>query len=860
MKPISTYNVVPRLPLPLQRLRELAYNLRWAWDHEAIELFRRLDSDLWEKTNHNPILMLSTVDQAQLEAAAVDEAFLAHLDNVHRTFAVHLEAKSSWFKRSHPTATPLIAYFSAEFGITESLSIFAGGLGVLAGDHLKSASDLGIPLVGVGLLYQQGYFRQYLNQAGWQQEAYEDNDFHTLPLQLELTPSGLPLMIELDYPGRKVRARVWRAQVGRVPLYLLDSNIPENRVDDRDITDQLYGGDVEMRIKQEILLGIGGYRVLGALGLEPTVYHMNEVHSAFLGLERVRRLMETQKLTFAEAREAASAGLVFTTHTPVPAGHDYFHPDLIERYLGDYYRSLGLSRYDFHALGRQNPKDEGEFFCMTVLSLRLASYSNAVSRLHGEVSRHMWRGLWPGVPPGEIPIGYVANGVHFQSWISQEVEHLYDRYLGPRWREEPVDRAIWVRSRQIPAEELWRNHERRRERLVAFARTELKSQLKRRNATESEIEAAQEVLDSSCLTIGFARRFATYKRATLLLRDPDRLARILNDQKRPVQVIFAGKAHPRDDAGKDLIRQIVNLARRPEFRRRLVFLEDYDVNTARYLVQGVDVWLNTPRRPGEASGTSGMKAAANGVLNLSTADGWWDQVQWMLGQDASPVGWTIGRGELYENFDYQDHVEAEALYELLERDVIPTFYDRGPDGVPRRWISRMKTSLEHLCHFFNTHRMVREYVENAYLLADQRFRQLSENSFACARSVAAWRERISSGWRGIRITAAASELPTQVSVGSAIPVRARVHLGSLVPTDVRVQVYYGPISSTGEVIDAKTAEMELQSTEPDGVYLYQGHVGAEGRSGLQGFSIRVLPHHESLTTPYLPGLIAWADA
>jgi len=843
----------------LERLRELAYNLRWAWDHEAIELFRRLDADLWEKAYHNPVLMLSMADQAQLEAAAADEAFLAHLDNVYRNFSLHMEGKSSWFKRSHPTTNALIAYFSAEFGITESLSIFAGGLGVLAGDHLKSASDLGVPLVGVGLMYQQGYFKQYLNEAGWQQEAYEDNDFHTLPLVLEKTQTGAPLAIEVDYPGRKVRAQIWRAQVGRVPLYLLDANVPENLPDDRDITDQLYGGDVEMRIKQEILLGIGGYRALSALGIEPTVYHMNEGHSAFLALERIRCLMEANNLTFEEAREAASSGLVFTTHTPVPAGHDYFHPELVERYLGEFYRGLGLSRRDFLALGRQNPQDDGEFFCMTVLSLRLAAYSNAVSRLHGEVSRHMWRGLWPSVPPNEIPIRHVPNGVHFQSWISQEIETLYDRYLGPRWREEPGDRSIWVRSRQIPAEEIWRNHERRRERTIAFVRRELKRQLKRRNTSQAEMEAVEDMLDVSCLTIGFARRFATYKRATLLLRDPDRLARILNDPQKPVQVIFAGKAHPRDDAGKELIRQIVNLSRRPEFKRRLVFLEGYDVNIARYLVQGVDVWLNTPRRPGEASGTSGMKAAANGVLNLSTVDGWWDQVHYMMGEDAALAGWTIGRGELYEDFDYQDQVEAEALYEVLERDVIPAFYDRGRDGLPRRWIARMKTSLEHLCYFFNTHRMVREYVESAYLPADERFRQMREGDFACAKTLAGWRERVRSAWHEIRIEPISSDTADQVPVGSAITVRARVHLGSLAPADARVQVYYGAVSPTGVIVDAKTSDMAPQSTEPDGSYLYEGKIEVEGTSGLQGYSIRVLPYHEALSTPFLPGFIVWAD-
>jgi glycogen phosphorylase len=859
MKPICTYHVVPKLPPALERLTHLAYNLRWSWDHETIELFRRLDSDLWERTNHNPVLMLSMVDQSHLETAALDEGFLGQLEHLYAALIGYMEGETAWFRRSHAEAKPVVAYFSAEFGITECLSIFAGGLGVLAGDHLKSASDLGVPLVGMGLLYQQGYFKQYLNEAAWQQEAYVDNDFHSLPVTLETTARGTPLAVQLDFPGRKVRARIWRAQVGRIRLYLLDTNFEANRPDDRDITDQLYGGDIEMRMKQEIVLGIGGYRALEVLGIEPTVYHMNEGHSAFLALERVRRMMEREKLSFAEAREAASAGLVFTTHTPVPAGHDYFHPDLMDRYFGDYYRALSLSRQEFLGLGRQNPADEGEFFCMTVLSLRLAAYSNAVSKLHGEVSRQMWRGLWPGLPLEEIPIRSVANGVHFRSWISLEMESLYDRYLGRRWREEPVDQKIWARAGQIPPEELWRSHERRRERLVAFVRTQLRNQLQRRNGPEAELEAAQEVLDSSCLTIGFARRFATYKRATLLLRDPDRLARLLNDPKRPVQIIFAGKAHPRDDAGKDFIRQIVSLTRRPEFKRRIVFLEDYGVAAARYLVQGVDIWLNTPRRPGEASGTSGMKAAANAVLNLSTLDGWWDEVHQMLGPDLRKVGWTVGRGELYENLDYQDNTEAEALYELLERDVVPTFYDRGPDGLPRTWINRLKNSLQSLCSYFNTHRMVREYTESFYLPADQRFRELAEDGMACARTLAAWRARVTAQWPDIRIAAIADSAPSNTVVGHSIAAHARVTLGTLRPEDVRVELYFGTVNADGELVEPKTSMMRMLREEREGVYLYQGEAIAQNRSGLQGFSIRVVPRQERLPTCYLPGLITWAQ-
>jgi starch phosphorylase len=853
VKPIHTFTVIPSLPAPLERLRDLAYNLRWAWNHETIALFRRLDSDLWEATGHNPVLMLGAIDQAQLEAAAADEGFLAHLGRVSRGLDAYLSGESTWFRRAHgSTKGPLVAYFSAEFGLTECLSIFAGGLGVLSGDHLKSSSDLGIPLVGMGLLYQQGYFEQYLNEAGWQQEAYEDNDFHNLPLTLERQADGTALTVKVPYPGREVTAQVWRAQVGRVPVYLLDTNISINRPGDRDITDQLYGGDLEMRIQQEIMLGIGGYRALEALGLTPTVYHMNEGHSAFLALERIRRLMETDGLSFAEAREAASAGLVFTTHTPVAAGHDYFPPDLMDRYFGDYVRSLGLSRRDFLALGRQNPDDDGEPFCMTILALRLAAHSNGVSRLHGQVSRHMWQGIWPGVPEDETPIVHVTNGVHFRSWISHGMDQLYDRYLGPRWREEPADQEIWQRVEHIPAEELWRTHERRRERLVTFTRRRLRAQLERRGAPQAEIEAADEVLNSEALTIGFARRFATYKRAALLLRDPERLARILNDPDRPVQIIFAGKAHPKDDAGKELIRQVVSLARQDRFRRRVVFLEDYDMAIARYLVQGADVWLSTPRRPREASGTSGMKAVANGVLNLSTLDGWWDEAF------QPEVGWAIGRGESYDDPNYQDQVEAEALYELLERDVVPTFYNRGADGLPRRWIARMKASIGYLCHFFNTHRMVREYTERFYLPAASRYRQLTADKMARARALAAWKARIWENWAQVRIGALDADPFTELQVGSAIRVRARVHLGNLTPDDVTVELYVGRVDADGDIVEAEATPMQPIGPAENGGYLFEASAVPCRKSGLHGYSARVLPRHPDLTSPFIPGLIAWA--
>jgi starch phosphorylase len=893
MKPVRTFKVIPWLPPALERLREISCNLRWTWHHEAIELCR-WDNDRWEAARNNPVLMLGAEDQAALDTVAADEGFLAHLNRVANDFDAYLKSESTWFRRQHgKVERPLVAYFSAEFGLTDCLSIFAGGLGILAGDHLKSASDLGLPLLGVGLLYQQGYFRQYLNEAGWQQEAYEDNDFHNLPLILERRADGSPLTIEVPYPGRNVSAQIWRAQVGRVALYLLDTNIEANlRREDQDITDQLYGGDHQMRIKQEIMLGIGGWRALEALGVEPAVCHLNEGHSAFLALERIRRLMEQHKLSFAEAREAASAGLIFTTHTPVASGHDYFSPELMQRYFGDYAGKLGLSFREFMALGRKDANDDGEQFCLTVLALRMARSSNGVSRLHGQVSRKMWQSLWPGVPEAEVPVGHVSNGVHFQSWISRELDEFYDRCLGPRWREEPADQALWMKIARVSPEELWRTHERRRERLVAFARRRLRAQLERRGAPQAEIEAADEALDPDILTICFARRFAGYKRATLILRDPERLARILNNPDRPVQIIFAGRAHPRDDEGKEMIRQVVSFCRKPELRNRLVFIEDHDMAVTRSMVQGADVWLNTPRRPLEASGTSGMKAAANGVLNLSTLDGWWDEAWdcgWQIAEGGfiekecfsspqsigsgspvgdnrpairnpqSAIGWTVGRGETYDDPNRQDQVEAEMLYDLLERDLIPTFYDRGPDKLPRRWIARMKASIGNLCFYFNTHRMVREYTERFYLPAAEHYEQLMADEAARAKKLAAWKAKVAENWPQVRIEAVEADPVAQLQVGGRIRMRARVRLGRLSPDDVAVELYAGLINGRGEIVGAEVAPMTPAGSPGEGKFVFEADA-APRQSGLHGCTVRVRPRHDDLTVSFLPGLILWAGA
>ena len=890
MQPICTFTIVPSLPTKLERLRELAYNLWWCWNLEAVDLFRRLDRDLWEESGHNPVLMLGTIRQERLEEAADDDGFMAQMERIAQQFNRYTKSQNTWYDKTYGApGEPCIAYFSAEFGLTECMPIYAGGMAVLAGDHLKSASDLGLPLVGVGLLYQEGYFRQYLNSDGWQRELYPKNDFYNMPIQLvrwsgsrwsdgqvagrlgrdqtedhsTIRPSdhtvqgedGTPVTVQVDYPGRKVTAQVWRAQVGRVPLFLLDTNIPANSRQDQDITDELYGGDLEMRIQQEIMLGIGGIRALESLGVRPTICHLNEGHSAFLALERIRILMEEQgrqgTLSFAEARESASAGNVFTTHTPVPAGIDRFPPELMDKYFSNYYERLGLSREEFLALGRENPADNGGPFSMAVLALRLAAHTNGVSRLHGRVARKMWQSLWPGVPEDEAPITSITNGIHTPSWISFDVARLYDRYLGPRWLERPDDQTIWEQVDEIPDEELWRTHERRRERLVAVVRRRLREQLEKRGAPPSEIEKAGEVLDPEALTIGFARRFATYKRATLILRDPDRLARILNDKAHPVQIIFAGKAHPQDDPGKELIQQIVRLSRQQEFRRRIVFIEDYDMCVARYLVQGADVWLNTPLRPREASGTSGMKATANGVINMSPLDGWWDEAY------QPDTGWAIGRGELYQDLNYQNDVESRAIYGILEKEIVPLFYDRNSNGLPHKWIAQMKAAMRAICPVFNTNRMVREYTERLYLPAAQRYRRLTENEMTRAKALAQWKSHLHEHWSEIRMDSVKAEVPARLKVGAELQVRAQVYLGALEANDVTVQLYYGPLDTKGEISKGKVMAMKWLESNGDGSHTFVGSIPARA-SGRYGYALRILPHHEDLSNPHEPGLILWA--
>jgi starch phosphorylase len=853
VRSIRTFTVLPHLPDRLQSLHRLAYNLWWCWNPHAIALFRRIDPDLFESLDNSPVRLLGATPQDRLEDLANDDGFLAHLDRVVESMDHYLNGRT-WFREAYSEAENIrIAYFSAEFGIHESIPVYSGGLGVLAGDHLKSASDLGVPLMGVSLMYREGYFRQYLNPDGWQQERYPENDFFNLPLILETDTSGRPILVSVPLPGREVKVKIWRIQVGRVPLYLLDCNIPENSPEDRNITAQLYGGDKENRIKQEIVLGIGGVRALRALGKEPTVCHLNEGHSAFCALERIRLLMEERRLDFATASEVVKAGTCFTTHTPVPAGNEVFTASLIETYLGSYMTALGLDRKAFLGLGRQDLNDDSEPFGMTVLALRLANVANAVSQLHGAVSRKMWQSLWPGLPEAEVPITAITNGVHTRSWLSPEIAQIYDRYLGVPWEERPTDYAVWKRIEQVPDAELWRTAERARSRLVTFARVRLRQQLIRRGAGPGEVARAAEILDPDALTIGFARRFATYKRGSLIFRDPDRLSAILNEKDRPVQLIFAGKAHPHDTEGKKVIAEVQHMARRADFRTRIVFLEDYDMNIARQMVQGIDVWLNNPRRPLEASGTSGMKVCVNGGLNLSVLDGWWVEG---YQQDN---GWAIGAGEEYGDLVYQDQVESRAIYDLLEQEIVPTFFARGADGVPREWLKRMKRSISTNVPFFNTNRMVQQYVEVCYWPSAERHERLRADNLRRAGQLAGWRRRLAQNWGQVRVEQVETQGNTDsLRVGSELRVRARVNLGPLAPDDVQVQLVHGVLDSFSQIARPQSAPMSTNGQPHGPAWEYGGTIDCSA-SGQYGFAVRVLPKNVDLGNPFEPGLVTWGS-
>ena len=863
MPTVRSFTVLPTLPDILKDLDIIARNMFWSWNPEFVEIFKRIDSNLWSACGHNPVKMLGSVSQARLDELAGNQGFLGQLQRANEKLKSYFE-KPTWYENvCSKCDNPTIAYFSAEFGVHECLPIYAGGLGILAGDHLKSASDLGVPLVGVGLLYQKGYFRQYLNIDGWQQEIYVENDFYNMPIELIRKESGRPLTISVEYPGRCVIAQIWCASIGRVKLYLLDTNVLANSPIDRMITSSLYGGDRELRIRQEIMLGIGGLKALTAMDIIPTVCHMNEGHAAFMALERIRELRTSENMTFDEAVEATKAGNVFTIHTPVKAGLDEFRVELMDKYFGGYFPKLGINRKRFLGLGRILSDDDSEPFKMPILALRLSSCTNGVSKLHGQISRGIWGSLWPGIPHNEVPIISITNGIHIKNWISDEIDSLYERYLGLNWADEAMDKSLWESIDQIPDEEFWRIHQRCKEQLIVFARNRLKAQMQRRGTYHTELNHAEEVLDPEALTIGFARRFASYKRGNLLLKDPRRLINLLTNQDRPIQFIFAGKAHPKDTEGKDIIRQIIHFANQNSVRRRVVFLEDYNIDIARFLVRGVDVWLNNPRRPMEASGTSGMKAAVNGVLNMSTSDGWWCEGYTQDG------GWVIGIGESYEDNDYQDMVESQAIYDMLENEVIPLFYTRSVDNLPRAWIHRVKNSIKWIAPQFNTHRMVAEYTQRFYNPAAAKWRYLTEEACARAKAFSNWKSNFIKAWPEFAVKDVVMEVSNgngnqklnpkqpQLKIGSQLFIKALVKLGKVSPNDVSVELYHGPVDNWENIKNGSAVRMDFeQTTEQEGEHWFVGSMPCR-TTGQHGVAVRILPRHADLANPYEMGLILW---
>jgi len=850
VRKIHQFSVHPNIPERLGGLVELAFNLRWTWNARSFKVFQHLDPDMLEKCAGNPILLLRRVSRERLEQAATDQPFLNHLDGALEDLRRYM-AQPGWFRLRHPEAadTVKVAYFCMEYGLTASLPIYSGGLGVLAGDHLKACSGLDLPVVGVGLLYQKGYFVQHLDDEGWQREDYHVQDFATLPIRSVEGADGLPLKISIEIAGRMVWARVWKVQVGRVSLYLLDSTLPENDQAAQRITNELYGGGSEERLSQELLLGIGGVRMLRALGIDPRVYHLNEGHAVFATLERMRPLMTEHGLSFLEARQVTGAGTVFTTHTPVPAGFDLFPRALVENQLKPYLESMGLDIERFMKMGRTNPDNAHEEFNVAVLALRQSPRRNAVSRLHRRTTARMMQPGWVDFPRGDVPIESVTNGIDTKTWVAGEMEQLYDQYLGARWRDDASSIEAWQRVERIPDLELWRTHVRLRERLVAYVREQALAQA-RDKMTGTQSPAAQP-LRPDALTIGFARRFATYKRATLLFRDLPRLKALLLNEERPVQLIMAGKAHPRDGAGKEFIRELIDTVKREGLTEKVVFVEDYDLRKAGILVQGVDVWLNTPRRPYEASGTSGMKVVPNGGLNLSVLDGWWVEAY------HPGAGWAIGAGEEFVHTGYQDDLDAESLYSLLEHEVVPLFYDRDADGLPRGWIAMMKHSIRRLTPVFSADRMVKQYAERFYLPAAAHYSRLADDNYARARDLTAWKNKLRQSWCDVKVAVIEDHHPTDVAVGDGIPVKARVRLGAIDPSEVVVQAYYSRLRPDGSLGHGRGITMDCRGEE-GGEYLYEGTVPNRS-SGLHGFSVRVVPCHEDVLVPNELPLIAWEE-
>jgi starch phosphorylase len=849
MKNFQTYQVHPNIPPNLAFLEKLSRNMWWCWKKDAIELFRRIDPARWVESGRNPIAFLAKIPQSRFEQLAEDDGYRAHLERVEKdsnNWALDPTVESALSFQPNET----IAYFSMEFGLHESLPLFAGGLGILAGDHLKAASNLALPLCGIGLLYRQGYFRQYLNQEGWQQEAYPQTEIFNLPVDRVKDNQGNDLTISIEGPEGPILARVWKIMVGRIALFLLDTNIAENIASAREITSRLYAADAKIRLAQEMLLGIGGLRALAAMDIRAKILHMNEGHSAFAGLQRLIQIMTDHKVDLKTALEIVPRTTVFTTHTPVAAGHDEFTVDLVKPYLKQFENKLGIPTAEILSWGQPAGSNADAPLSMFILALHMSAFCNGVSKLHGSVARRMWSFVWPERPEEELPISHVTNGIHVPSFISQEFAYLFDRYLGPSWYLSSRKAENIHRIDDIYDQELWRGHEMNRSNLVRTCREQLVEQYKRRNAPRRVLEAVQSALDPDTLTIAFARRFATYKRATLLLQDEKRLEAIINDRNHPVQFIFAGKAHPRDNEGKELIKRIFQFASKPEVRDRFVFLEDYDMHLARHLLQGADVWLNTPRRPFEACGTSGMKAAVNGVLNVSILDGWWCEGY------SEERGWRIGNGEEYDDHNYQDAVESQAFYNVLENEVIPCFYDRKNGDLPKCWVKKMKASMKMAMESFCSLRMVSDYEKRFYIPAARQGDLLLADNAANAKKLTEQVKRLRSLWEKIRINPPVRQAVEPYRVGDSFQVTAEVNLAELTPDEVDVELYYGNLKSLEVLTASRVEPMTVLEDRGNGYHIFGCNLKCDV-SGRFGFTVRVSPRGDERLKS-TPRLLTWA--
>ena len=844
--------VNPQLPKRIGKLSEIANNLWWSWNTEFLRLFKIIDRDLWETCEKNPVKFLKRVSQDRLEAVVENTDFLREYDRLAKEFDDYITSKNTWFSNKYPeNKKDLIAYFSAEYGLDQTIPIYSGGLGILSGDHLKSASDLGIPLVAVGLLYKNGYFHQKINENGEQETEYNNIELSNLPINSVKDENGEELKIYVKFEKRKVYLKVWQINVGRIKLYLLDSDIDENTPKDREVTLHLYGGDQEMRIKQEIILGMGGTNLLTrALGLNPTVYHMNEGHSAFLILELIKNIIKEKKVSFEVAKDIASSKTVFTTHTPVPAGNDIFPIGLVEKYFKEFWPRLGLDREEFLKLGMKPCTELEPGFNMGIFALKVAGKKNGVSKLHGAVSRELFGDVWPEIAANESPITYVTNGIHTCSWLAPSLKELYNKYLIPYWQDNIYKDEVWENINNIPNQELWGIHQKRKQKLFDIVKENTTNRLRKSGYSYEEINEITSKLNPNALTIGFARRFATYKRATLIFKDLERITQILNNADRPVQLIFAGKAHPADKEGQDLIKRIHEISMMPQFKGKIFLLENYNIAMSRYLVSGVDVWLNNPGRPMEASGTSGQKASVNGVINFSVLDGWWAE-----GYNQEN-GWTIGTNAEFTSYEEQDVADSQSMYRTLEEKIIPTYYEKDENEISEKWMKIMKNSITSTGGKYSTSRMLVDYTNNLYIPLCNLTKKYYENIDNVA-EFNLWKKNLYINWKDIKITQKNNLNNITMDAGNNIDVKCEVQLPNIDVSNVMAQCYYGKILDNGIVENVSIIPMKLSSkNEENKTYEYTAKIELK-TGGNYGYTFRVMPKHEMLLDSENLNLVKW---